>query len=228
MKETRPPMTALGDFLRGLGEAPRLPGRFNPWGDVCPVHDLTEDAAVRRLERLRGFLPAAARLLLVGEAPGYQGCRYSGIPFTSERLLCAGDIPRLPAMPRVTNRGTPWSEPSATVVWETLRALGLAETTVLWNAFPFHPHAPGRVLSNRRPTREEIREGLDHLVLLLGAYPEARLVAVGQVAREALRQAGACCEAIRHPAYGGKPEFVAGLRRLACSAMDVEIPVVRN
>ena len=221
-------MNAHEEFLRSLGEAPCLPGRFNPWGEVCPAHDLEQDAQRLRLGRLRAFLPEEARLLLVGEAPGYQGCRYSGIPFTSERLLCAGDIPRLPAIPRITNREAPWSEPSATVVWETLRALGLAETTVLWNAFPFHPHAPGRALSNRRPTREEIREGIEHLALLLGAYPQAGIVAVGQVAREALRLAGVRCEAIRHPAYGGKPEFVAGLRRLACSAVDAEGPAVRN
>ena len=34
--------------------------------------------------------------LLIGEASGYQGCRISGIPFTSERLIMEGVVPRLP------------------------------------------------------------------------------------------------------------------------------------
>ena len=33
------------------------------------------------------------RYLIVGEAPGPWGCRFSGVPFTSERQLAQGELP---------------------------------------------------------------------------------------------------------------------------------------
>ena len=53
---------------------------------------------------------------------------------------------------RLSTRARPWSEPSATTVWGTLRELGVAEVTLLWNAFPWHPHKPGNLQSNRTPS----------------------------------------------------------------------------
>src|SRR6185369_3557126 len=101
-----------------------LPGLFNPWQDHCP-HDVDADAPAWKLERLGRHLDCDPAFILVGEAPGYQGCRYSGIAFTSERLLIEGTIPRIPALPnRLSTRRLPFSEPSATIVWKTLYRLG--------------------------------------------------------------------------------------------------------
>lgn len=36
---------------------------------------------------LKKMLKIKPKYLLVGEAPGYKGCRWSGIPFTSEEIL---------------------------------------------------------------------------------------------------------------------------------------------
>ena len=101
------------------------------------------------------------------------------------------------------------------MVWRTLQAQGLADTTFLWNAFPLHPHAPGRPHSNRTPTRAELATGEPVLAALRRALPEATLAAVGNKASEALTRLGHAHEALRHPAYGGVPEFVAGVTRLA-------------
>jgi uracil-DNA glycosylase len=143
------------------------------------------DATVRR-QRLVRYLEDKrhARLLLVGEAPGFRGARVSGIPFTSERQLT----------------GVGPAEPTATVVQETLVELDL--DALCWNVVPTHP---GTESSNRRPTAEEVADGLPFLAELM---TDRIVVAVGRLAE---RVTGA--PYIRHPSHGGKAAFRAGLLR---------------
>jgi uracil-DNA glycosylase len=146
-----------------------------------------EGAALRR-ERLAAYLEsrAGARLLLVGEAPGYRGARVSGIPFTSERQL--------------TGRGP--AEATATIVHRVLAELGLAGHVLLWNVVPTHP---GTETSNRPPSAAEVEAGLPFARELA----EGRtVVAVGRIAAAAL---GA--EYVRHPSHGGLAGFRDGLLR---------------
>jgi uracil-DNA glycosylase len=140
-------------------------------------------------ERLERYLDerAAARWLLVAEAPGYRGARVSGIPLTSERQL--------------TGAGP--AEATATVVHRVLAELGAEGDVLLWNAVPTHPGDEG---SNRRPTSLEIAAGLPFARELARGR---RVVAVGRVAHEAL---GA--PYVRHPARGGAGAFRAGLQEL--------------
>lgn len=209
-------MSELFDALQGaLQRLPALPGCFDPWR-MGNADDSADNGPDRRLAHLRAHAGRPGlRLVLIGEAAGYQGCRISGIAFTSEALLIDGQIPAIAATPRLSSRTRPWSEPSARVVWRTLREQGLAESTFLWNAFPLHPHAPGNPHSNRTPTRAELAAGEPVLAALRRALPEATLAAVGNKASEALTRLGHAHEALRHPAYGGVPEFVAGVERLA-------------
>src|SRR5579871_6495906 len=133
---------------------------FNPWGERN-ADDLPGNGPAARRERLTAHLRVDAAQVLIGEAPGYQGCRISGIPFTSERLIMAGLIPRVAeSHARLSSRARPWSEPSETIVWSALHELGIAHTTVLWNAFPWHPYRPDNPYSNRAPTRAECQLGL--------------------------------------------------------------------
>jgi uracil-DNA glycosylase len=151
--------------------------------------------------------------LLIGEAPGYQGCRITGIPFTSERLLIAGAIPRVTHDgSRLSTRLRPWSEPSATILWSALYELGIERTSVLWNAFPWHPYRAREPYSNRAPTRIECACGLKVLRALLEALPRARLFAVGRHAQHALCDLGREAVLLRHPAQGGATEFRRALR----------------
>lgn len=186
---------------------------FNPWTQRDEEYDGTLNDPAARLARLRAHLGIAARRILIGEASGYQGCHISGIPFTSERVILAGEVPRVRAQgARLSLRHIPWSEPSATTVWGTLHALGIAETTVLWNAFAWHPHEPGRLQSNRTPTRAERAEGLAALAALLQAFPDAELFAVGRHAELALQELGRTATSLRHPSMGGARRFAEGLR----------------
>lgn len=192
-----------------------LTGLFNPWRDSCP-HDTASNGPKKKLERLSHHLDCNPEFILAGEAPGYQGCRYSGIAFTSERLLGEGSIPRIPALiDRLSTRRLPFSEPSATIVWKTLYRLGIAERTILWNALQLHPHRADNLWSNRTPTPEEIRLGEPALRILLEAFPNAKIIAVGKKSEGLLREMGIpVTGSVRHPANGGATEFAAGLKAL--------------
>jgi hypothetical protein len=193
-----------------------LTGLFNPWAERC-IHDAEINGPEQRRVRLAQHLDCEATLILVGEAPGYQGCRYSGVGFTSERLLLEGAIPRvdMPAGRLTTDRKTPFSEPSATIVWKQLRALGVHETTVLWNALQMHPYRDGSIWSNRAPTQAELKMGYAAMALLRQAFPQAKIVAIGRKAEGLLAESGIVAEAaVRHPANGGANDFAKGLAKV--------------
>ncbi len=136
--------------------------------------------------RLASYLyaRAGASTILVGEAPGYRGARVSGIPFTSERQLT----------------GTGPAEAAATIVHRTLAELGIESDVLLWNAVPTHP---GTASCNRRPTREEVAEGVRFAVELAR---RRRVIAVGRIAHEAVGGSY-----VRHPSRGGARAFRDGL-----------------
>jgi len=190
-------------------------GLFNPWRDRCP-HDAAGNGPAEKLDRLALHLDCDPELILAGEAPGYQGCRYSGVAFTSERLLGEGAIPRIPALSgRLSTRRLPFSEPSATIVWKTLYRLGLAERTILWNAMQLHPYRTDNLWSNRTPTPDEISLGEPALRILVEAFPAAKIIAVGKKSEGLLLQMGIpIAGSVRHPANGGATEFAAGLKGL--------------
>lgn len=191
------------------------PDLFNPWRDICP-RDLESNGPQEKLHRLAQHLDCEPAIILCGEAPGYQGCRHSGVAFTSERLLCEGAIPRIPVpRNRLTNRRLPYSEPSATIVWRTLNALGIAHNTILWNAVQLHPGRAGRPDYNRTPKAFELAHGKTGLALLVKAFPKAKLIAIGRKAEGQIRVMGIeTAGSVRHPANGGAILFEQQLTQL--------------
>jgi uracil-DNA glycosylase len=211
----------LDGFLADLAQL-TMAGCFNPWRETCPELDCRpKEAVAGRVARLRAhFGNPGIQVLLVGEAPGYQGARYSGLAFTSERLLLEGGIPGVPRpQVRLTLRPRPFSEPSATILWGAFRDLGIHERVALWNAFPLHPFKPGDPLSNRTPTRGELEVGGPFVRRLLEeVLPKGvRLVAIGEKAASTLRGLGFTVPSdhcLRHPANGGATAFRQGIARL--------------
>ncbi len=204
-------------FLEELFSAPTagMPRVFDPWNAVSS-DDIAPAAVEGRRERLRLHLSAPApRLLLIGEAPGYQGTRITGCPFTSEALLLEDGVPRIGKLSdRLTSRRLPWREPSSTIVWRALREEGLADLTILWGAYPWHPYGASP-LSNRAPTETEKAMGSVLLRKLLSALPDVTVVAVGNIAADSLRKLGVEAEKIRHPSNGGATAFRSGLALVA-------------
>lgn len=186
---------------------------FNPWRDEDPELDVA-GAPARRRANLRAYLESFDNpppVLLVGEAPSWRGCRFSGIAFTAEAQL--GDD-GFPVDGRRTSafRERPLSEPSATLVWGALqlRFPGF----LLWNALPFHPHPDGEPLANRTPGKREVDGFADLLHGVLEEVAPRTVVAVGRTGEGALERLGVPCTYVRHPAQGGARKFRDGIERI--------------
>ena len=189
----------------------RIGATFNQYADAGP-DDVTGAAAIR-LENLRAYLAErpGADVVCLGEAGGYQGMRWSGIAFTSEfDLLRWGGAYR-----RSSRRQRPWKEPSGTIVHGVLDELGAERRVILWNTVPTHPHAPGKALSNRRPTRAEVATGQVFVDRLIEIVKPRLLVGVGRIAAAALGERGIY---VRHPAQSGATAFRSGMRALLTPA----------
>ena len=197
---------------------------FNPWWQVDKQNDIGRNAPGIRRKQLRAYFCERfgnARLAVIGEAVGYRGGHFSGIPMTSERLLLGrskkvrlksndffSDInPRRTSKPEKCPDG--FSEPTATIVWGTLLHLGLKPNQfVLWNAFPWHSFDPRRgMLSNRMPKKSEQAVGLPVLKTFLELFPCEQVVALGKIAAAQLEELNVNAHCIRHPASGGARLF---------------------
>lgn len=215
-------------LLRRLYQGPRgvCTDVCNPYRDEVPELDRPGGSRQRR-RNLEMYLERVGppRLILLGEALGFRGGRFSGIAFTSERQLCGPADRRLPWTGTGTTEGGSrfrptstnpalWLEPSGSIVWGALG--GEPSGVLLWNTFPWHPWRPAGPLTNRLPEKNLVRENLDLLEALLEATAPARIVAVGRTAQAGLAALGIEAPAVRHPANGGATLFRAQLREQLC------------
>src|SRR6266699_5369431 len=217
-------------FIRLLKKSP--PGAvFNPWWQVDKQNDIGRNAPGIRRKQLGAYLRkrlGKAKLAVIGEAVGYRGGHFSGIPMTSERILLgrsnkvrmkSDEIfsavkPRRTSKPEKCPEG--FSEPTATIVWVALFRLGLKpDQFVLWNAFPWHSFDPHRgMLSNRTPNESERSTGLPVLKAFLKLFPCKPVVALGKIAAAQLQKLGVNAHCVRHPASGGAKLFRAQIAEI--------------
>jgi hypothetical protein len=213
----------IDDFLRLLKKSP--PGAvFNPWWEVDKENDIGRNSPAIRRNQLRAYLQKRLRkahIAVIGEAVGYRGGHFSGIPMTSERLLLGrSKTVRLKSNdffsdmnPRRTSKPDKcpdeFSEPTATIVWGTLLRLGLKpDQFVLWNAFPWHSFDPRHgTLSNRMPNKSEQAAGLQVLKAFLKLFQCEQVVALGKIAAAQLEKLSVHAHYVRHPASGGAKLF---------------------
>ncbi len=236
----------LDKFLRLLKASPSG-AVFNPWWQIDEQNDIgPHSSAIRRKHLAIYFCErfGKARLAIVGEALGYRGGHFSGIPMTSERMLLgkqkdavaalyerrnledrtadgghrlqilSGIKPRRTSKPSVCPNG--FSEPTATIVWGALLKTGvLPDEFVLWNAFPWHSFDPHRgPLSNRTPNKSEQLSGHPVLEAFLELFSCEQIVALGKIAATQLEQLGVNARCVRHPASGGAKLFRQQIARI--------------
>ena len=190
---------------------------FNPWWQIDEENDIGSHSSAIRRKHLAVYFRerlGKARLAIIGEALGYRGGHFSGIPITSERILLekqkqivAGITPRRTSKPDKYPHG--FSEPTATIVWGALLRLGLKpDQFVLWNAFPWHSFDSRRgLLSNRMPNKAERSAGLAVLKAFLELFSCDKVIALGKISAAQLEELNVAAQYIRHPASGGARLF---------------------
>ena len=216
MRELTERARSVEKFMQLLKESPS-DAVFNPWWETDEENDVSPHSPAIRRKHLSVYFRerlGKARLAIIGEALGYRGGHFSGIPMTSERMLLgkqqhivAGIKPRRTSKPSVCPNG--FSEPTATIVWGALLKIGvLPDEFVLWNALPWHSFDPRRgLLSNRSPNKSEQLSGRLALKDFLELFPCEQIVALGKIAGSQLEQLGVHAHCVRHPASGGAKLF---------------------
>lgn len=203
--------TLRQDFSNSLGES-----LFNFYAQENPVLDIPKGSCLR-WRNLRNYIysfPKKPEFLLVGEAPGARGCRFSGIPFTSEKLIVKEGIP-VQGMQSSQNP-IPLSENTATIFWKIMKPY--AHSFFVWNVVPLHPHQPNNPMKNRSPNKKEIYTFLRLLLSVIEVISPKKVVAIGKTAYQALSDTLKIhCVYIRHPSYGGKKEFQDQILKLFAS-----------
>src|SRR6516225_12043203 len=97
---------SIKNFVRMLRQSP--PGAvFNPWWQIDEENDISPHSPAIRRKHLALYFSerlGIARVAIVGEALGYRGGHFSGIPMTSERMLLGKQADIVAALDERRNR----------------------------------------------------------------------------------------------------------------------------
>ena len=151
-------MDQIDNFITRLSDVQKVGNTTNLYfGDSV-------ESQVRR-NNLKVYLTKMKKsnpsVLILGEAPGYKGCRLTGLAFTSERVMFENSFFENEPVQFINGIPNLESEISATIVWDEISKL--SEMPLIWNIFPFHPHLTDDFWSNRTPTNAELLEGKSFL-----------------------------------------------------------------
>lgn len=196
-------------FVRRLAAMPVSHQTFNLYAGKSRSARICRANLECYLLRLASQQP---KVMLLGEAPGYKGCRLTGIPFTSEKILRTHPLFADADFEVLVPSQRPETEISSTVVWNTLSEL--KTLPVLWNIFPFHPFKSGAPQSNRTPTAIELVQGKAIMLKLVSILHIQHIIAIGKKANSQLSDLEIKCSCVRHPANGGATPFRLELKAL--------------
>jgi uracil-DNA glycosylase len=204
------PLSELAIFFQEkLFPLPSYESLLNPYSYQHPNTDQPNAPKIRQRNLLNylSHFEDKPRYLIIGEAPGPWGCRFSGVPFTSERQLAQGELPFNGKPTSIHN--PPVAERSATIFWDTLKPYH--QDFLVCNSIPLLPHKPNDPQTLRPPKRTEIREFQFILAFMIEQLQPETILAVGRRAEEALHMLKQPSYYVRHPSHGGKGEFIKTL-----------------
>jgi len=202
-------------FITALREQ-KLEHAFNPYVDLCPIHDRASAPKLRTrllLDMLRVASHSEVDAIWIGRDLGYRGGRRTGLALTDD-IHIAAHAKRWGVSPERATKGGEIAERTAAVVWSVLDRVDAP--IFLWNVFPFHPHEPSNEFTNRSHSAREREVGLGLLEQLIALLRPKRLVAIGNDAANAALKVSGRTSAIvvRHPSYGGQTQFLAQMEVL--------------
>ena len=191
---------------------------FNQYRDIDSELDQPDAARIRRenLQRYLQSFTGMPSVLVVGEAVGYRGGRFSGVPLISEKHLVTPGVCAF--IGRQSSLGGPYSEQTATIIWKAM--IPHQPRVFTWNCVPLHPHRAGVALSNRTPTVSELALYAPLLHELYCVIRPEQVVALGKKAAASLTGLGIRHRYVRHPANGGATAFRAGIAELLTPASE--------
>jgi hypothetical protein len=200
-------MTDIEIFIDNLASVRNLVNSTNLYQGDNRESQIRNENLRLYLTRIKELNPST---MILGEAPGYKGCRLTGIPFTSERLLKENIFFSKDNYKFINDKDKLESEISATIVWAELDNLSFRP--LIWNIFPFHPHQTNNNLSNRTPTLSELELGKSFFQDLMKIFKIQKVICLGREPESQLKKMSINYKYVRHPANGGKNKFVCGLR----------------
>ena len=196
-------------FKAWLGELVAMPS--TPSAENLYADDSAGRVRLANLkEYFRRMALLAPEVMLIGEAPGYQGTRRTGVPFASEHIITDG-MPEVDffrntnGFKRAYDSERIYKEPTSTIMWRKISKY--EKLPLLWAVYPLHPHQAGNTESNRTPTRSEVAAMKYHLEELLRLLHPRTVLALGNTAKATLDDLGIETQKLRHPARGGGPVF---------------------
>ena len=200
-------MHTIAEFIDELKKQVNTTTVSNPYLDSGVAENLQV-----YLELMRNI--DGKRILSVGEAPGYKGCKITGIPFTSGKVFENVKHPVLSSIKDKLKLSKIEAENTATIVWNYLATKNC--TPLFWNSFPYHPHPEGNENKNRTPTDEEIEHGVKFLHALNIIFKPEVIAGIGNAGVSCAERAfpGMEIKYIRHPSFGGKSEFIEGVNEI--------------
>lgn len=197
----------IEQFITSLSKYKGTPELTNLYSGDSKESLIRKENLKEYLEKMNILKPS---ILFLGEAPGYKGCRLTGIPFSSERVLDSNDFFKNQNFTCINNDNSLESEISATIVWNELA--NYSEKPLIWNIFPFHPHKTNDIKSNRTPTKDELKLGKEYLKQLLEIFEIKKIIALGRKPESQISDLDLDFVYVRHPANGGKEKFINGLK----------------
>ena len=200
-------MTDIEKFINYLSSFSNLIDSTNLYKGDQIESSIRKENVIRYLTKMKKI---NSTTLLLGEAPGYKGCRLTGIQFTSEKILKENYFFSNENYKFINPLNKLESEISATIVWNELKNYNILP--LIWNIYPFHPHQKDNYLTNRTPTLQELKLGKNILMDLMKIFNIKKILTLGRKAESQLVDLNINSQYIRHPANGGKKEFITGLQ----------------